>query len=105
MIRTLVAPAKVSEILFSDIVDKAKAHFNPKPSPIVKRFEFTTRCQREDESVSVYVAELKKLVEYCEYGTALSDMLRDRICVESVPELFSVVFYSNPTLPSTRHWR
>ena len=42
LIRTLVSPAKVSEVSFADIVDRAKAHFNPKPSPIVKCFEFNT---------------------------------------------------------------
>ena len=37
LIRTLVSPANLSEVSFADIVDRAKAHFNPKPSPIVKR--------------------------------------------------------------------
>ena len=76
LIRTLVAPAKVSEISFDNIVDRAR---NLKPSPIVKRFEFNTRRQKENESVAVYVAELRKIAEYCEYGRVLSDMLRDRI--------------------------
>ena len=43
LIHTLVSPAKVSEVSFADIVDLAKTHFCPKPSPIVKRFEFNTR--------------------------------------------------------------
>ena len=64
LIRTLVAPAKVSEISFDNIVDRAR---NPKPSPIVKRFEFNTRRQKENESVAVYVAELRKIAEYCEF--------------------------------------
>jgi hypothetical protein len=60
LIRTLVAPANLSEISFDDIVDRAKAHFNPKPSPIVKRFEFNTRRQKENESVVVYVLNFAK---------------------------------------------
>jgi hypothetical protein len=60
LIRTLVAPAKVSEKSFDDIVDRAKAHFNPKPSPIVKRFEFNMRRQKENDSVAVYLAEGRK---------------------------------------------
>ena len=51
LIRTLVAPAKVTEV--DEIVAKAKAHFCPKPSPIVKRFEFNTRRQGEDESIAI----------------------------------------------------
>ena len=39
LIRTLVSPAKVTDISFADIVEKARAHFNPKPSPIVKRYD------------------------------------------------------------------
>ena len=77
LICTLVSPAKVSEVLFADIVNQAKVHFNPKPLPIVKRFKINTRCQKENESIAVYVAELCKLTVYCEYGATISDMLHD----------------------------
>ena len=79
LIRTLVVPAKVTEVSFDEIVAKAKAHFCPKPSPIVKRFEFTARRQGEDESIAMYIAELRRIAEYCDYGAVLSDMLRDRL--------------------------
>ena len=79
LIRTLVSPAKVTEVSFDEIVTKAKAHFNPKPSPIVKRYEFNTRRQGENESIAVYVAELQKIAEHCEYSAVLGDMLRDRL--------------------------
>ena len=79
LIRTLVSPDKVTDVSFADIVQKAKGHFNPKPSPIVKRYEFNTRCQKEAESIATYVAELRKIAEHCEYGPVLSDMLRDRL--------------------------
>ena len=93
----------MTEISFDDIVDRTKANFNPKPSPIVKRFELNMRCQREDESVSVDVEELRKLVEYCEYGRVLSNMLRDLSYAGSSTEPYSAVFYSNPTSLSTRY--
>ena len=79
LIRTLVSPAKVTDVSFADIVEKARAHFNPKPSPIVKRYEFNTRRQGETESIATYVAELRTLAEYCDYRPVLSDMLRDRL--------------------------
>ena len=79
IIRTLVSPDKVTDYTFFELVEKARAHFNPKPSPIVKRFEFNTRCQGENESVASYVAELRKIAEFCDYGRVLNDMLRDRI--------------------------
>ena len=56
-----------------------QAHFSPKPSVIVKRFEFNTRRQGEAESIAKYVAELRKLAQHCDYGSVLSDMLRDRL--------------------------
>ena len=42
----------------------AATHFNPKPSPIVKRFEFNSRSQKEGESIAVFVAELRKIAEH-----------------------------------------
>ena len=79
LIRTLVSPDKVTDLTFTALMDKARALFNPKPSPIVKRYEFNTRCQGEDEPVATYVAELRKIAEFCDYGAVLSDMLRDRL--------------------------
>ena len=79
LIRTLVSPDKVTDFTFASLVEKARTHFNPKPSPIVKRYEFNTRRQGESEAVSTYVAELRKIAEFCDYGPVLSDMLRDRL--------------------------
>ena len=79
LIRTLVSPDKVTDVSFEEIVEKAKTHFNPKPSQIVKRYEFNTRRQGSDETISTYVAELRKIAEYCDYGQALNVMLRDRL--------------------------
>ena len=72
-----MSPAKLTDHSFDEIVDKARAYLNPKPSPIVKRFEFNTRCQGEGESVATYVAELRKIAEFCDHGAGLSNMLRD----------------------------
>lgn len=59
--------------------NRIKTHFNPKPSPIVKQFEFNTKWQGEGETVGVFMAELRKITQYCEYGEVLSNMLWDRI--------------------------
>ena len=61
-----------------ELVELAKKHYNPKPSPIVNRFEFNSRSQ-ERETIAVYVAELRKIAKHCEFGEVLSDMLRDRL--------------------------
>lgn len=45
---------------------------------IAERFKFHGRYQREGESVTRYIVELKKLAATCEFGTFLSESLRDR---------------------------
>ena len=56
-----------------------KTHHNPTPSAIVQRFQFHSRTRRDGESISAYVAELRKLTEHCAFGDTLNDMLRDRL--------------------------
>ena len=73
LLKTLASPEKLTDLSFLEIVTCAKRHFNPKPSPIVKRYEFNTRWQREGETVASFVAELRKIAENCEYGDALSE--------------------------------
>ena len=54
-------------------------HYKPKPSVIVERFKFNTRCQQQGETISVFLAELRRLSENCEFGATLDEMLRDRL--------------------------
>uniref|UniRef100_A0A1X7T248 Retrotransposon gag domain-containing protein n=1 Tax=Amphimedon queenslandica TaxID=400682 RepID=A0A1X7T248_AMPQE len=78
--KTLSLPKKPTDYTFAQLVKMVTAHFHPKPSPILKRFEFNTRSQEEGESVAVFVAALRSIAEYCEYkDDILPDMLRDRI--------------------------
>ena len=42
--KTLASPSSLTDLSVEEIVARAKAHFNPKPSPIVKRYDFNTRC-------------------------------------------------------------
>ena len=76
-IRTLMSPKKVTEFTYSQLVQTAAKHFNPKPTVIVKRYELNTRSQREGEMVANFVAALRKTAENFDFGTALNDMLRD----------------------------
>ena len=82
LIKTLAFPGTRTpkELTFEQIVERVRNHFDPKPSPIIKRYEFNTRKQKEGETVAEYVAALRKLAEYCEYPVAiLNDLLRDRL--------------------------
>ena len=79
LLKTLCLPGKPTDQSFEEIVERVKKHFNPKPSPIVKRFEFNKRKQQPGESVAEFVAAIRKIAEYCEFGTTLNVMLRDRL--------------------------
>ena len=102
LLKTLASPAAVTELTFDQLVERAKKHFNPKPSPIIKRFEFNTRRQEEGETVAVFVAELRKITQYCEYGDALSDMLRDRVVCGISKSQCSVVYCKKRPSPLTK---
>ena len=62
---------------------KVKEHKEPQPSVIVRRFQFNTRKQYAGESISEYVAVLRKVAEYCNFGDSLNEMLRDRLITET----------------------
>ena len=79
LIRSLVAPNKVTDFNFEQLVEKVKAHQSPCPSVIAQRFKFNPRAQQGGESIASFVAELRKLAEYCEFGNMLEDMLQDRL--------------------------
>ena len=79
LIRNLAAPQKPSEVSFAGVVKLVQDHFNPTPSVIVQRFKFHSRSQKEGESTAQFVAELRRLSEYCKFETVLDDMLRDRL--------------------------
>ncbi|XP_064483083.1 uncharacterized protein K02A2.6-like [Ornithodoros turicata] len=79
LLRSLLAPAKPSTKTFVELVATLSSHFAPKPSEIVERFRFNSRVQQEKETVSTFIAELRKLSEFCEFGTTLDTMIRDRL--------------------------
>ena len=81
LIRNLVAPNKPTDKAYVEIVEVVKAHHQPRPSTIVQRFHFHTRTQKPGESVGDFIAQLRKLSEYCGFRDTLQDMLRDPACL------------------------
>ena len=79
LLRSLVSPAKPAEKSYSDIVKILQAHLNPAPLKIAERFRFLQRMQEEGETIGQYIACLQKMTEYCDYGTMLNQMLRDKL--------------------------
>ncbi len=54
-------------------------HYRLKPVIAVERLKFHTRVRQSSESVSSYIAHLRELSEFCEFGATLDDMLRNRL--------------------------
>ena len=63
LIRNLVAPTKPTDQTFAEIVEIVQKHNQPSPSVMVQRFNFHSRCCRQGETVSAYVAELQAWIQ------------------------------------------
>lgn len=79
LIKTLCLPEKPQDHSFEEIVKRVKTHFHPKPSAIMRRYDFNERKQKPGESVAEFLAAIREIADDCEYGTVLEDMLRDRL--------------------------
>lgn len=79
LIRNLVAPEKPGEKTFNELVKIVGDHKDPPPSSCVQRCKFNTRVRAPGESVAVFVSELRRLSQHCDFGRSLDEMLRDRL--------------------------
>ena len=67
LIRSLVAPEVPKDKSYVDLAKVVQDHYKPKPSVLVERFKFNTRCQQQGETISVFLAELRRFSENCEF--------------------------------------
>jgi hypothetical protein len=79
LLRSLLSPAKPSSKSFEVLCDTLQKHLSPLPITIAERFRFYKRDQRLGESISEYIAELKKMSSKCEFGLFLQEALRDKL--------------------------
>jgi len=79
LLHSLVQPAKPGEKTYAEIVAMLSAHYSPKSLVIAERFRFHKINQEEGETVTMFVAALKKLSEHCEFSDVLNDTIRDRL--------------------------
>ena len=78
-LQNLITPHNPSDKSFKQLVEVMTKHFCLPPSKIVQRFKFNTRARKPGKSVANYIAELRALSHYCNFGDTLKLMLRDRI--------------------------
>ena len=80
LLRNLTLPDKPATKTYDAIVKLLKDHLSSKPLIVAERFRFYKSYQLQGETVNKYVAELRRLAEYCEFGT-LNESLRDQFVV------------------------
>lgn len=76
--KSLLSPVKPNTKTYADLVKLVRDYFSPKPITIVERFKFYHRAQQPHETLSQYLAALRKASEHCEFGAELDNALRDR---------------------------
>ncbi|GBM97020.1 hypothetical protein AVEN_234747-1, partial [Araneus ventricosus] len=79
VLRSLLAPESPSTKPYDDLIKVLKEHFAPTSSEIYRRFQFHKRLQHNNETVSSYVTELRRLAEECNFGATLAERLRDQL--------------------------
>lgn len=75
---TLMAPQSIHAGTWDEFMNKLKRHYTPAPSRIARRQHFYHRDQAEGESISQYVAALRKAARHCQF-VDLDDYLLDRL--------------------------
>lgn len=80
LLKSLIpAPAKPKDKTYEELVTLLSGHFMPKPLIIAERFKFWTRMQGQNENVTSYAAELRRLSNTCEFPQVfLDEALRDK---------------------------
>ena len=82
LLRSLLAPDDPKDKSLDALIKLLKDHYEPKRNIVAERFHFHRRDQKPGESLSDYVAELRRLAARCSFDRAyLEEVLRDRfIC-------------------------
>ncbi len=73
LIRGLLSPKKLTEVHFGDIIKSLSAHYTPQKNVIVERYKFNMCNRKSGQSVTDYVAELKELSRFCDFGVTEED--------------------------------
>ena len=97
-LQNLLSPDKPGNRSYADLVDTLSKHYKPASSEIVERFRFNSRIRKPGESVAAFVAELRALAEFCNFGDALEAMLRDRIVCGINEDSIQRRLLSDPTM-------
>lgn len=75
----LCTPDEPKQKKFKEIKEVMGRHLQPKPSVLAERYKFRHRKQNQGEGIAEYVAVLKRMSKSCEFGSWLTESLRDQL--------------------------
>lgn len=78
LLRNLMMPVQPSQSSLAELTKTMKDHLQPAPSVISERYKFTECRQREGEDIKRFLANLKRLSTFCEFGANLENSIRDQ---------------------------
>ena len=78
ILKNLCSPDLPASKDFASLCTILKSHYDPKPSFLARRCAFKKRRQLPSETVTEFMAELRRLALHCQFGTNLDDSLRDQ---------------------------
>ena len=73
-------PADITERTVTGILTALVTYCVPRKKTIYERYVFRTTL-REDRAVNVFVTDLRRRAEYCEFGALKDCLIRDQIVV------------------------
>ena len=85
LLRNLLAPNLPQNQAYAALMETLKKHFEPKPVVIAERFHFHRRNQAIGETISTYLAELRRLSTHCAFADYLerSESIQKRLLAEA----------------------
>ena len=78
LLTSLISPQTPGDKSYDELITLLKNHFNAALSEIVQRFKFHSRSRQPEETIAIFVAELRSIGQHCNFGESLNDLLRDR---------------------------
>ena len=76
---TLTFDKEGDELKLKEVLKKFEAHCSPKTNEVVERYKFNQCIQEPNESVDLFITNLKTLARSCEFEDAKDSLIRDRI--------------------------
>lgn len=84
LLKNLVYPANPVPQLLDVLMEALNDYLSPRLSVTTERAEFHQYVQQESQAISAFLAELKRLAQYCKFAANLDDALRDRFVCGSL---------------------